>query len=129
MLWFSHWAAFAAGLALPIIETYRRWEVLSDWPAWLDDYIAAALLLYAWRAGQASLISSRPYLMAAWGYTMGIAYMSFFGQWSRRDTTDISGYSTEFVLGFKGFGLVLAGLALLGAWRGARVNATPEPKS
>jgi hypothetical protein len=23
---------------------------------------------------------SRPYLVAAWGYTVGIAYMSFFGQ-------------------------------------------------
>jgi hypothetical protein len=54
--------------------------MLADWPAWLNDYIAAALLLYAWQAGRSDAGRSRPYLMAAWAFTFGIAYASFFSQ-------------------------------------------------
>jgi hypothetical protein len=55
-------------------------RMLADWPSWLADYIASALLLYAWQVGRYEVTRSRPYLMAAWGYTFGIAYTSFFGQ-------------------------------------------------
>src|SRR5688572_29709408 len=123
MLRFSHWTAFVVGIVLPILETYRRWDNLLDWPSWLDDYIAAGLLLYAWRAGQGSLVYSRPYLMAAWGYTTGMAYMAFFGHLQRAETVDVSGFSTEFVLQFQAFGLGLAVFGLIGAWRGGRPAA------
>jgi hypothetical protein len=114
---FSRTAALVIGLLLPVIETWRRWDALANWPSWLDDYIASALLLYAWRAGRASDRESRPYLMAAWGYTFGIAYVSFFGQLERASSTDISGLATELVLGIKAFGVALSGLCLAFAWR------------
>ena len=114
---FSHNAALVVGLVLPVLETWRRWGAWADWPAFLDDYIAAALLLYAWYAGQRSLIESRPYLMAAWGYMLGIAYMSFFGQLRQLGGLDVSGYSSETAIGVKGFGLALSAICLTAAWR------------
>ena len=129
MLRFSHWTAFAAGLALPILETYRRWDSFSNWPLLLDEYVAAGLLLYAWRAGQGSLVYSRPYLMAAWAFVAGLAYMSFFGHLERRESVDISGFGTDFVLQVKGFGLALAVLGLIGAWRGGRTATPKDPNS
>src|SRR5262245_27288399 len=91
--------------------------MLGDWPSWLDDYIAAMLLLYAWYVGRHQVSRSRPYLMAAWGYTFGIAYMSFFGQLHRMSDTDPSGMATGAVIAFKGFGLLLSVTCLALAWR------------
>ena len=80
---FSRRLAIVFGVLLPIIETIRRWPQLGDvrmWPAWLDDFILAAFLLYgAWRTRKARDVG-RPYLAAAWGITCGMAYGSFFGQ-------------------------------------------------
>lgn len=116
-------AALIVGVALPCIETWRRWHMLADWPSWMDDSIAAALLLYAWHTGRRDARQSRPYLMAAWGYAVGIAYMSFFGQLKHPPAADRSGMSQAAVLAFKGFGLLLAATCLALAWR------VPEPLS
>jgi hypothetical protein len=89
---------------------------MANVPAWLDDYIASALLLYAWHSGRKHAADSRPYLMAAWGYTLGIAYMSFFGQLSSAQP-DPSGFSQIYVAGFKGFGLFVSALCLALSWR------------
>ena len=83
----------------------------------LDDYIAAALLLYAWHVGRSEVSRSRPYLMAAWGYTLGIAYMSFFGQLKNAPGADPSGMTPTVVLAFKGVGLVLSVTCLALVWR------------
>src|SRR4051812_9263477 len=104
----SRATALVVGLLLPCIETWRRWRMLADWPSWLDDYIAGALLLYAWQAGRHEVTRSRPYLMAAWGYTFGIAYMSFFGQLHSARNADPSGMSTDVVIAFKALGLVVS---------------------
>lgn len=117
----SRSTALAVGIVLPCIETWRRWHTLTDWPSWLDDYIAAALLLYGWYAGRRQPSQSRPYLMAAWGYTTGIAYMSFFGQLRNLNLADPSGMPQAAVLAFKGFGLMLAVGCLVLTWR------EPEP--
>jgi len=90
--------------------------MLFDWSFWLDDYIAGALLLWAWWAGRKRAFASRPYLMAAWGYTFGMAYMSFFGQVRDTILTDPSGASREAVLAFKGLGLALAVACLVLSW-------------
>lgn len=58
--------------------------MLDQWLLWLDDYIAAALLLYAWHVGRHDIVRSRPYLMTAWGYTFGMAYMSLLELCRRR---------------------------------------------
>jgi hypothetical protein len=109
--------ALVLGLLLPCIETWRRWGDFARWASWLDDIIAGALLLYAWHAGRVDEQRSRPYLMAAWGYVVGIAYMSFFGQLERLDVADPSGVPVLGVLTFKGVGLILSALCLVFAWR------------
>lgn len=91
--------------------------MLADWSSWLDDYIAAALLLYAWHAGRHHIGTSRPYLMAAWGYTFGIAYMSFFGHLRNPPAGDPSGMPLAVVIAFKALGLVLSGTCLALAWK------------
>ena len=113
----SRATALVVGIVLPCIETLRRWHMLMDWPSWLDDYIAALLLLYAWHVGRHQISRSRPYLMAAWGYTFGIAYMSFFGHLKNMSGADPSGMATTVVVGFKGFGLLLSMACLALAWR------------
>jgi hypothetical protein len=55
--------------------------------------------------------------MAAWGYTFGIAYISFFGQLQRLSGTDPSGMAQGVVIAFKGFGLLLSVTCLALAWR------------
>lgn len=60
---------------------------------------------------------SRPYLMAAWGYTFGIAYMSFFGHLKNMDALDPSGFPVSWVIGFKAFGVVFPLLCLGITWR------------
>ena len=120
----SRATALVVGIVLPCIETWRRWHMLLDWPSWLDDYIAALLLLYAWQAGRHQISRSRPYLMAAWGYTFGIAYMSFFGQLKNASGTDPSDMPIALVVGFKGFGLLLCITCLALAWRSPGVPST-----
>lgn len=117
---FSRTAALIVGVCLPVIETWRRWGTGSHIAAWLDDFIAGVLLLYAWRMGRAELALARPYLMAAWAYTFGIAYMSFFGDYLGPARMDPSGFSREIVLGFKAFGIGLSSIALAAVWRERR---------
>ena len=119
LLRFSRSSALLTGSALPIIETWRRWGSGTPFYSWLDDYIAAGLLLYAWYAGRKTLIRSSPFLMAGWGYTFGIAYMSFFGHLDRPAGLDVSGVPNTWAIGFKGFGLAFALLNLFGAYRAA----------
>jgi hypothetical protein len=114
---FSRAAALATGVFLPALETWRRWGSGTHWSAWTDDYIAAGLLLYAWNAGRSLEAGSRPYLMAAWGYTLGIAYMSFFGHLRTVEGTDVSGFPNRWAIAFKGFGLAFALFNLAAAWR------------
>ena len=52
--------------------------MIRDWPSSFDDYAAGAPLRYAWQAGHDRVTRSRPYLMAAWGYTVGMADRGFF---------------------------------------------------
>src|SRR5689334_1475157 len=44
----------------------RLRRMLAGWPSWLDDYVAAALLLYAWQATRHDVARSHPYSIAAW---------------------------------------------------------------
>jgi hypothetical protein len=121
-LTFSRRLALIYGTALPIIETIRRWQQLDDfrmWPAWLDDVLLGAALLYgAWRVTR-NVESGRPWLAAAWGLTCGIAYNSFFGQLAHLDQPDPSALPSTWVVGIKGVGILLAIVALAGSLRHA----------
>lgn len=55
--------------------------------------------------------------MAAWGYTFGIAYMSFFGHLRTVEGADVSGLPNTWAISFKGFGLAFALVNLCVAWR------------
>jgi hypothetical protein len=115
---FSRRLAIVLGVLTPLAETVRRWrqlDQLSVWPFWLDDYILGALLLYgAWRASK-DIRSGRRYLAAAWGFTCGMAYSSFFSQLGRLNEPDPAPIPSVWVAVIKGVGLALAILALVGS--------------
>jgi hypothetical protein len=121
-LTFSRRLALTFGVLLPIVETIRRWHQLGDirvWPAWLDDILLGACLLYgAWRTAQ-DTETGRPWLAAAWGISCGMAYTSFFGQLVRLDQPDPSSIPAVWVVAIKGVGFLLAILALAGSLRHA----------
>jgi len=81
---FSRALAILFGLLAPIAETIRRWNSWRDFPpALFDDYIMGALLLAgAWLTARKFLQGQR-LLAAAWGFTCGLGYYSFFEQWRR----------------------------------------------
>ena len=116
---FSRRLAFVFGILTPLAETIRRWHQLDQLrylPAWLDDYILGALLLYgAWRTGR-DVRAGQPFLAAAWGFTCGLGYASFFIQLEHLhdDPAPISGVWVALI---KGVGLALALVALAGSLR------------
>jgi hypothetical protein len=115
---FSRRLAYVFAVSLPVIETIRRWSQLGDpriWPAWLDDFLLAALLLAGARLTSAARYQNARYLAAAWGVACGMAYGSFFDQALHLDLADPSGIPPIWVVILKGAGFVLAILALVGA--------------
>jgi hypothetical protein len=112
---FSRCAAIVIGAILPIVEIYRRWHQLGDitmFPAWFDDVLISAFLLYgAWRTRH-DVETGRPYLAAGWAFMAGMAYSSFFGQLMSLDQPDPSGAPATAVVVIKGLGLALAFAAL-----------------
>jgi hypothetical protein len=120
---FSRRLAVILGILTPLAETVRRWRQLgqlSVWPFWLDDYIIGALLLYgAWRTGK-DIRNGRRFLAAAWGFTCGMAYSSFFSQLGRLNEPDPAPIPSTWVAAIKGLGLALAILALVGSLKQAK---------
>ena len=108
---FSRCAAICIGIGLPIAELYRRSHQLGDvamLPAWLDDVLIGAFLLYgAWRT-RGGRDDGRIHLAAAWAFMAGMAYGSFFGQLAELDRADPSGASPMVIVAIKGAGLAVA---------------------
>jgi hypothetical protein len=120
MLAFSRTLALIAGIVLPILETARRWEELGDlrmFPAWFDDYLIAAFLIYGWWKTRGSVTAGRPTLAAAWGFACGMAYMSFFGTLVDLSQPDPSGLASSTVAVVKAVMMSVAIAALIGALR------------
>jgi len=117
-IYFSRRLAVIFGILAPLAETVRRWRQLgqlSVWPFWLDDYFMGALLLYgAWRVSK-DIRSGRRFLAAAWGFTCGMGYSSFFAQLASLNEPDPAPISSAWVAVIKGVGLALAILALVGS--------------
>jgi hypothetical protein len=126
---FSRRLAIILGILTPLAETVRRWRQLgqlSVWPFWLDDFIIGALLLYgAWRTGK-DIRGGRPFLTAAWGFTCGMAYSSFFSQLGRLNEPDPAPIPSTWVAVIKGVGLVLAILALIGSLKQSQEESNNE---
>jgi len=72
----SSYIALAFGLFLAIAEIVRNWGDWQPWPFWVVDFIAAGALI--WGALRSLRQGSSRLLSAAWGFTVGIFWMSFF---------------------------------------------------
>ena len=110
MIWFSRNLAIFLGIITPLLETIRRWHTWRENPpAFFDDYILGALLLYgAWRVGKDASGGQR-FLAAAWGFSFGMVYSSFIWQLEqmRLGTIDPAPISSGWVAIIKGIGFVL----------------------
>lgn len=72
----SAFLALGFGLFLAIAEIVRNWGDWQYWPFWIVDFIAAGALI--WGALRSLHQGSSRLLSAAWGFTVGIFWMSFF---------------------------------------------------
>lgn len=112
----SRMLAYAAAVALPLAETWRRWHQLGDlsvWPFWLDDWLIAALLfLGAWQTGR-NPERGKPLLAAAWGFAVAMGYSSFFYQLTHLEEAEPSGLASTAVVAVKGLALLIAVAALV----------------
>ncbi|MDP1556282.1 MAG: hypothetical protein Q8L84_12565 [Hyphomonas sp.] len=68
--------ALGFGLFLAIAEIVRNWGNWQPWPFWIVDFIAAGALI--WGGMRTLSQGSSRLLSAAWGFTVGIFWMSFF---------------------------------------------------
>jgi hypothetical protein len=113
---FSRRLAIVLGILTPLAETIRRWSTWKeDPPSLFDDYILGAFLLYgAWRVGR-NVHTGQRFLAAAWAFTCGMAYLSFFGHLARlrAGEADPAPIASKWVLMIKGLGFALAVLALV----------------
>jgi hypothetical protein len=117
---FSRRFAILFGILAPLGETVRRWSTWQENPSnFFDDYIMGAFLLYgAWRTGR-DFRGGQRFLAAAWAFTCGLGYYSFFGQlksWSLNEI-DPAPIPSGWVLVIKGLGLTLSVLALVASLR------------
>ena len=107
--------AIVLGVLLPVAETVRRWRQLADprmAPAWLDDYLIGAFLLYgAWQVGK-DAHRGQASLAAAYGFACGMAYAAFFIQLADITQPDPSGIPVVVVLTLKAIGIAVGAFAL-----------------
>ena len=97
-----------------MLETIRRWHTWQENPpAFFDDYILGGLLLYGARRVGKDPESGQKFLSAAWGFTFGMVYSSFFWQLEqmRLGAIDPAPISSGWVAIIKGIGF---GLSILG---------------
>jgi hypothetical protein len=122
---FSLILAIIFGFLAPLADTVRRWNSWRDFPpALFDDYFMGALLLSgAWLAAR-NFYSGQRLLAAAWGFTCGLGYYSFFDQLRRYQMGEIdpAPISSVWVLAIKGVGVLLAIAALLATLNAKRPN-------
>lgn len=72
----SAFMALGFGVFLAIAEIVRNWGNWQPWPFWIVDFIAAGALI--WGGMRTLSQGSSRLLSAAWGFTVGIFWMSFF---------------------------------------------------
>ncbi len=105
-------AAYALGIMLPILEVARRRTDFENVPAYIDDFIIGALLLWAARSASRGRPHGGALLVAAWGILCGGLWGSFFGQLRNPDPNNVSGLPNGVVVSIKGAIYVVALVAL-----------------
>jgi len=123
MLRYLRWLAVVIGVGLSLGETIRSWGVHRPIFAVVDDYLMGVFLVGA------ALSGNRPgtyaVLAAAFGFSSGMLYGSFFGHLSHLSEPD-PGHIPQKVLTFL-IGLAFCGSVLglaLSLW-GARRQTSP----
>ena len=126
---FSRALAIIFGILAPVLETVRRWGTWREYPpALFDDYILGAFLLTgAWLAGRRFDAGQRV-LAAAWGFTCGLGYYSFFEQLRRYRLGEIdpAPIPSGAVLVIKGAAVLLAIVALVATLRARNPEGSPD---
>ncbi len=115
MQMFANWKfALGFGVFLALAETCRRWGNWPFWPFLLDDWIAGLFLVYGALRSRRDWMTGRRYQAAAWGFTAGMLYISFFGHLEHRSQPPEAGWIEHdallCIIGIL-FSLSLAGLA------------------
>jgi hypothetical protein len=110
-------AAYAMGIALPLLEAMRRKTDFSNFHNYVDDFIIGALLLYAARSVTTGKRRGPVLLCVAWAILSSGLYSSFFWQLSRSQSHDVGGLANLTVVLIKG---VLWAISLAGLFRSAR---------
>ena len=112
----------------PVLETVRRWGTWREYPpALFDDYILGAFLLGGvWLVGRRFDAGQR-LLAAAWGFTCGLGYYSFFEQMRRYrlGEMDPAPIPSGAVLIIKGVAVLLAIVALITTLRARNPDGAP----
>jgi hypothetical protein len=126
---FSRVLAVLFGVGAPVAETVRRWGTWREYPPGLfDDYIMGAFLLAgAWLVGRRFLAGQR-LLAAAWGFTCGLGYSSFFEQLRRNllGEIDPAPIPSNAILVIKGVGVLLAVVALIATLSAKQPDQSPS---
>lgn len=106
-----HSLAVIIGVTLAIGEALRSWGAGRPWPSWIDDEILGAFLLYgAWRSATGR---GRLHLAAAWGFSAGMLFGSFFKHWATRAQPNVGNFAHTCVLAVVAFGFWGSVLGLL----------------
>jgi hypothetical protein len=122
---FSRVLAVLFGILAPVGETIRRWDTWQEFPpALFDDYLMGALLIWGAWSTRGGYMAGIPVLTAAWGFTCGLGYYSFFEQVRRYllGEVDPAPIPSGWIVAIKGGGLALAVLALILTLREGRSN-------
>ena len=113
------------GVIAPVLETIRRWHTWQEDPlSFFDDYIIGALLLFgAWRVTR-DLQTGQKFLVAGWGFALGLAYASldFQLQQVRAGAIDPAPISTEAVAVVKAVGLVIVMTGFISGLRNSTIR-------
>jgi hypothetical protein len=128
---FGRILAIVFGIFVPAAETVRRWDTWREYPPSLfDDYVMGAFVPGSVWCLKRNSHSGRLVLAAAWGYTCGLRYASFFGHLERylHNDTDPPPISSGAVFAIKGVGLLLAIAAQI-ATLASRTDAESIPPS
>jgi hypothetical protein len=99
--------------------THRRGTDFGFLPSYIDDFVAAGLLLYAAFAVSRKREDGAVLLVMAWAIVCGGLYYSFFGQLQNATSNDISGLPSMAMVLIKGAMFVVAIIALILAVRRA----------
>lgn len=115
---FSIQAAFALGIALPLLETVRRYHQMTDlhfFFSWFDDYMLGGFLLFAAYKAHKNFESGQKILSAGWGAATAGLFLSFIGQLDHLNNSDPAPISSAWVAVIKGAILLLCITCLVGS--------------